>query len=73
MNLDIVVPHWLATGVADIEEGSIYTITSTTNVNTRSLSGGTLSFSDTDSNPGTLSITPDKGEWTDTNTYVFTT
>ena len=35
LNLDIVVPHWAGTGVADIEEGSIYTITSTTNVNTK--------------------------------------
>ena len=30
-------------------------------------------MSDTDSNPGSLSVKPDKGRWTDTNTYEFTT
>ena len=63
-----------STVTADIEEGSIYTITRTNNVDTRSLSAdGTLTMSDTDSNPGSLSVKPDKGRWTDTNTYEFTT
>tara|TARA_B100002019_G_scaffold290121_1_gene307129 strand:- start:53 stop:2746 length:2694 start_codon:yes stop_codon:yes gene_type:complete len=63
-----------STVTADIEEGSIYTITRTNNVDTRTLSAdGTLNMSDTDSNPGSLSVKPDKGRWTDTNTYEFTT
>ena len=63
-----------STVTADIEEGSIYTITRTNNVDTRTLSDdGTLNVSDTDSNPGSLSVKPDKGRWTDTNTYEFTT
>ena len=63
-----------STVTADIEEGSIYTITRTNNVDTRTLSDdGTLNMSDTDSNPGSLSVKPDKGRWTDTNTYEFTT
>ena len=55
-----------------IQQGAVYTITSTTNVTTRSLSGGTLTLTDVDSNPGTLEITPDKGEWTSTSRYEFT-
>lgn len=55
-----------------IQQGAVYTITSTTNVTTRSLSGGTLTLTDVDSNPGTLEITPDNGEWTSTSRYEFT-
>ena len=58
---------------ATIQQGAVYTITSTNNVTTRSLStDGTLTLTDVDSNPGTLSITPDKGEWTSTSRYEFT-
>ena len=57
---------------ATIQQGAVYTITSTTNVTTRSLSDGTLTLTDVDSNPGTLEITPDKGEWTSTSRYEFT-
>ena len=46
---------------ATIQQGAVYTITSTNNVTTRSLSAdGTLTLTDVDSNPGTLEITPDK-------------
>jgi hypothetical protein len=57
---------------ATIQQGAVYTITSTNNVTTRSLSDGTLTLTDVDSNPGTLEITPDKGEWTSTSRYEFT-
>ena len=58
---------------ATIQQGAVYTITSTNNVTTRSLSAdGTLTLTDVDSNPGTLEITPDKGEWTSTSRYEFT-
>ena len=57
---------------ARIQQGAVYTITSTNNVTTRSLSDGTLTLTDVDSNPGTLEITPDKGEWTSTSRYEFT-
>ena len=57
---------------ATIQQGAVYTITSTTNVTTRSLSDGTLTLTDVDSNPGTLEITPDKGKWTSTSRYEFT-
>jgi len=58
---------------ATIQQGAAYTITSTNNVTTRSLSAdGTLTLTDVDSNPGTLEITPDKGEWTSTSRYEFT-
>ena len=57
---------------ATIQQGAAYTITSTNNVTTRSLSDGTLTLTDVDSNPGTLSITPDKGEWTSISRYEFT-
>ena len=57
---------------ATIQQGAAYTITSTTNVTTKSLSDGTLTLTDVDSNPGTLEITPDKGEWTSTSRYEFT-
>ena len=56
---------------ADISKGSVYTIDETNNVDSSSLSDGTLTVSDTDSNPGSLEITPDKGEWTSTTTYEF--
>lgn len=61
-----------STVTATIQQGAVYTITSTNNVDTRSLSDDTLTVSDTDSNPGSLSITPDKGEWTSTSRYEFT-
>jgi len=57
---------------ATIQQGAVYTITSTSNVTTTSLSDGTLTLTDVDSNPGTLEITPDKGEWTSTSRYEFT-
>ena len=60
-----------STVTADIEDGSIYDITDTSNVDTRTLSDNTLTCSDTDSNPGSLSITPDKGRWINTTRYQF--
>ena len=45
---------------ATIQQGAVYTITSTNNVTTRSLSDGTLTLTDVDSNPGTLEITQTK-------------
>ena len=57
---------------ATIQQGAVYTITSTNGVDSRTLSGSTLTFSDNDSNPGSLSVTPDNGEWTSTSRYEFT-
>ena len=55
----------------DIEKDSIYEITSTENVDTTTLSDNTLTVSDNDSVPGSMSITPDKGSWTSITTYQF--
>ena len=52
------------TKTSQISSGAIYTLTSTSNVDTRNLSGNTLTFSDTDSNPGSISITPNVGVFT---------
>ena len=56
---------------AEIQRGAIYNVTSTTNVDASALNNGTAIFSDIDSNPGSLSITPDKGEWDSTVRYQF--
>tara|TARA_B100000902_G_scaffold337694_1_gene338753 strand:+ start:135 stop:1586 length:1452 start_codon:yes stop_codon:yes gene_type:complete len=56
---------------AEIQRGAIYNVTSTTNVDASALNNGTATFSDIDSNPGSLSITPDKGEWDSTVRYQF--
>ena len=55
---------------AQIERGSVYTLTSESNVDTRSLNqqDNTLTLSDTDSNPGQLNITSDIGQFTTEST-----
>ena len=55
---------------AQIERGSVYTLTSESNVDTRSLNqqDNTLTLSDTDSNPGQLNITSDIGQFTTSTT-----
>ena len=60
-----------ATVTAEIREGAIYNVTSTNNVDRTALNGNTATFSDIDSNPGSLSITPDKGRWDSTVRYQF--
>jgi hypothetical protein len=57
---------------ADIAPGAVYKISSLTNVNSQTLSDdGTLTFGETDGNPGSLSVTPSRGRWIDTETYEF--
>ena len=58
--------------VVEIEKDSIYEITETQNVDRTTLSDNTLTVSDLDSNPGSMSITPDKGRWINTERYQFT-
>ena len=53
-----------------IQSGSVYTISSESNVDTRSLSGNTLTLSDTDSNPGQLTITSNIGNFTSDSTWT---
>lgn len=60
-----------STVTAQIQQGAIYNVSSTTNVDSSSLSDNTLTVSDTDSNPGSLSITPSKGKWESTTRYQF--
>ena len=48
---------------ASIQKGSIYYLREH-NGNTFTLSNNSLSLVDADSNPGTLTVTPDKGSWT---------
>jgi len=57
---------------ATIQQGAVYTITSINGVDERNLSGSTLNLLDNDITPGSLSVTPDKGEWTSTSRYEFT-
>ena len=62
-----------STVTAKIQQGTAYTITETNGVDRTTLSDdGILTVSDLDSNPGSLSVTPDKGEWTSTSRYEFT-
>ena len=62
-----------STVTAKIQQGTVYEITETNGVDSTSLSDdGTLTVSDLDSNPGSLSVTPDNGEWTSTSRYEFT-
>ena len=66
---------------ASIQEGAIYTVSSTINADERSLSGAiaatsgggfdTLTLTDTDDSPGTLTITAQNGRWTSTGRYEF--
>jgi len=66
---------------ASIQEGAIYTVSSATNADERSLSGAiaatsgggfdTLTLTDTDDSPGTLTITAQNGRWTSTDRYEF--
>ena len=58
--------------VVEIEKDSIYEITETQNVDRTTLSDNTLTVSDLDSNGGSMSITPDKGRWINTERYQFT-
>ena len=48
---------------ASIQKGSIYELKEH-NGNTFSLSGNSISLTDSDTIPGTLTVTPDKGSWT---------
>lgn len=52
------------TKTSQISSGSVYTLTSTGGVDSRNLSGNTLTLSDDDSNPGSISITPSVGAFT---------
>ena len=57
------------TKTSQISSGAVYTITTVSNVDSRNLSGNTLTLSDLDSNPGSISITPSDGAFTDDSTY----
>lgn len=52
------------TKTSQISSGAVYTLTSTGGVDSRNLSGNTLTLSDDDSNPGSISITPSVGAFT---------
>ena len=52
------------TKTSQISSGAVYTLTSTGGVDSRNLSGNTLTLSDDDSNPGSISITPSIGVFT---------
>jgi len=52
------------TKTSQISSGAVYTLTSTSNVDSRNLNGNTLTLSDDDSNPGAISITSDIGVFT---------
>ena len=52
------------TKTSQISSGAVYTLSSTFNVDSRNLSGNTLTLSDLDSNPGSISITPSVGAFT---------
>ena len=52
------------TKTSQISSGAVYTLSSTSNVDSRNLSGNTLTLSDLDSNPGSISITPSVGAFT---------
>ena len=58
--------------VVDIEKDSIYEVSETQNVDSTTFTEKTLTVSDLDSNPGSMTITVDKGRWTSTTTYQFT-
>jgi hypothetical protein len=58
------------TKTSQISSGAVYTLTSTSNVDSRNLSGNTLTLSDDDSNPGAISITSDIGGFSDNETWV---
>jgi len=60
-----------STVTAQIQQGTIYNVSSTNGVDERNLSGSTLTFLDNDITPGSLSITPSKGEWVSTTRYQF--
>jgi hypothetical protein len=60
----------------DIQNGAIYRVHETTNVDSTSIgaNGSSATFSDLDSNPGSITITPSKGKWENTSAgaqYVF--
>jgi len=52
------------TKTSQISSGAVYTLTSTGGADSRNLSGNTLTLSDDDSNPGSISITPSIGVFT---------
>ena len=52
------------TKTSQISSGAVYTLSSTSNVDSRNLSGNTLTLSDLDSNPGSISITSSDGAFT---------
>ena len=58
--------------VVEIEKDSIYEVTETQNVDRTTFTNDTLTVSDLDSVPGSMTITVDKGRWTSTTTYQFT-
>ena len=57
------------TKTSQISSGAVYTLTST-NGDSKNLSGNTLTLSDDDSNPGAISITSDIGRFSDNETWV---
>ena len=57
----------------NIQKGAVYNVTSVNNVNTRTLNtdDNELTFSDTDGNAGSLTISPNRGSWTSDSRYEF--
>ena len=57
----------------NIQKGAVYNVTSVNNVDSRTLDtdANTLTFSDTDGNPGSLTISPNRGSWTSDSRYEF--
>ena len=56
------------TKTSQISSGAVYTLTGTS-ADKKNLSGNTLTLSDDDSNPGSISITPDIGRFSDNETW----
>jgi len=56
------------TKTSQISSGAVYTLTGT-NADKKNLSGNTLTLTDDDSNPGSISITPDIGRFSDNETW----
>ena len=57
----------------NIQKGAVYNVTSVNNADTRTLDtdANTLTFSDTDGIPGSLTIGPNRGSWTSDSRYEF--